>query len=256
MNTLERIARVSFATLVVAGTTVWVAGCKNDKGATASTAQVDSAGTPTAVPAPPVKPISLAQIKQDLIEAKAQVQSTTDALNKLQASSTTDAVANYNAYSEQYTKLKAKAEITRARAADLKKRGTEYLAMWDKQAQVQNPTLRSQAMTQKAEASTLLNTIANEMEMTRIEFAPYMANLTDVGDYLHDNVTPGNLQTTADLVAKAGDQSKNVNGHIDNIITALDKMAVALGESSGPIQAAPASSVQPPANSNPGDSVK
>ena len=252
MIALERIARVSFATLLVAGTTVWIGGCKNDKPAAAS------AAAPVAeAPAPPVKPVSLAQIKQDLIESKAQVQATTDALNKLQASNTNDAVANYNSYSEQYTKLKAKAEIARARAADLKKRGSEYLAMWDKQAQVQNPTLRSQAMQQKAEASSLLNTIANEMEMTRIDFAPFLANLTDVGDYLHGNVTPANLQTTADLVAKAGDQAKSVNGHIDNIVGALDQMAVALGESAAAPQAKPASSVQPPpVNSNPGDSVK
>src|SRR5947209_2364793 len=121
-------------------------------------------------PTPPAKPVALSQIKSELIESKAQVQATTDSLNKLQKSPAADATANYNAYSEQYLKLKSKAESVKARAADLKTRASAYLANWNQQANVENPALRRQAIQQQADAEKLFNTITSEMELTRIEF--------------------------------------------------------------------------------------
>src|SRR6185436_3582600 len=65
-------------------------------------------------PAP--QPISLGQIKTELLESKAQIQATTDALAALQKSAQADASANYNKFTEEYLKLQAKSESVRARA--------------------------------------------------------------------------------------------------------------------------------------------
>jgi hypothetical protein len=217
--------RTSIAALLLAGAASFL-GCSGDK------ASAPPAAPEAAAPAPvPVKPVSLGQIKGELIESKAQIVATTESLTKLQKSSADDAQANFNAYSEQYLKLKAKAESVKARSADLKTRASAYLASWNKQATVENPALRRQAIQQQADAEKLFNTISSEMELTRIEFNPYLANLTDVGKYLNNNITPASLQSTSELVEKANAQSQSVNQHIDAIIVALDKMAGATGES-------------------------
>src|SRR5687768_2830876 len=77
---------------------------------------------PAAAPAaaPPPKPVSLSQIKAELVESKAQIAQTTDALNKLQKSSPADAQANYNLFTEEYVKLQAKSDALAKRSADLK----------------------------------------------------------------------------------------------------------------------------------------
>src|SRR5437879_6328933 len=110
------LIRTSIAELLLAAAASFL-GCSGDKAS--APAAAPAAAAPEAVP---VKPVRLAQIKGELIESKAQIVATTDSLTKLQKSSADDAQANFNAYSEQYLKLKAKAESVKARSADLKTR--------------------------------------------------------------------------------------------------------------------------------------
>jgi hypothetical protein len=230
---LVRASLAALAALALAAGASCFSGCAPDK---------PSAPPPAAAaPAPAPKPASLAQIKSELIEAKAQIDATTDSLSRLQKSSTEDATANYNAYSEQYLKLKSKAETIKARSADLRARASAYLETWNKQATVENAALRRQAIQQQGDAEKLFNTISSEMELTRIEFNPFMTNLTDVGKYLKNNLSPASLQSTSELVEKSNGQAKSVNQHIDAIIVAIDKMAGATGESTavGPASATP-----------------
>jgi len=183
---------------------------------------------------PPPKPVGLGQIKSELIEAKAQMDTTTSSLNTLAKSAAPDAQANYNTFSEQYTKLKTQSDAVKARANDLKKKTSEYYATWNKQMEVENPDLRRQAVQQKADAERVYNSISSEMELARIAFNPYMSNLKDVGNYLRGNLTPASLASVSDLVTKANGQSKEVATHIDAIVASIDKMSAATGESVAP----------------------
>jgi Protein of unknown function (DUF2959) len=198
-------------------------------------------------PTPPPQPVSLTKIKSELVDAKSQLQLTNDSLNKLQKSSQADAQTNYNAFTEQYLKLQAKADAVSKRSKDLKERAASYRAIWDKQAQVDNPELRKQAMQQKADAEQVYNNIRNEMQLARLSFDPYMANLKDVGNYLRGNLTPANLTSVGDLVTKANGQAKEVDGHIAAIVTSIDKITTATGEGTAAAAAAPAAAPAPEA---------
>ena len=102
--------------------------------------------------------------------------------------------------------------------------------MWNKQVDVQNPELRRQAIQQKADAESLFSSIRREMDLGKLAFDPYMANLKDVGNYLRGNVSPANLKSVSDLTTKATSQAKEVNSHLDAIATSIDKMIAATGE--------------------------
>jgi uncharacterized protein YhaN len=193
----------------------------------------DKSTSPAAAVIPAPKPVSLAQIKSEILEAKTQLAMTTESLNKLQKSSTADAQANYNAFTEQFLKLQGKSDAVAARSEDLKKRAADYFAMWNRQVEVENPELRRQAVQQKADAERLYNGITSEMELARLTFRPYVANLKDVGSYLKGNLSPANLASTTDLVQKANTQSKEVDTHIANIVASIDKISAASGESTG-----------------------
>jgi hypothetical protein len=197
---------------------------------------------PVAEPAkkPAPQPVSLGQIKSELLESKAQIQTTTDALTTLQKSTQADASANYNKFTEEYLKLQAKSDAVKARADDLKAKTSAYYALWSKQVDVENPDLKRQAVQQKSDAERVYNSIRSDMELARISFQPYMANLKDVGKYLQGNLSPASLQSVSDLATKATSQSKEVNGHIDAIIASIDKMAAATGEGAAQAGAAPA----------------
>jgi len=223
MINTNRALRITLTTLVIAAGTLALAslsGCASDK----------PAPEPVAPPAPPPKPTSLSQIKSELLEAKSQLQLTNDSLNKLQKSSTADAETNYNRFTEEYLKLQAKADAVSKRSKDLKDRASAYYAMWNKQVEVENPELRRQAVQQKADAERIFNTINSEMELGRLSFQPYMANLKDAGNYLKGNLSPANLQSASGLVEKANTQAKEVDGHIAAIISSIDKITSATGE--------------------------
>ena len=58
----------------------------------------------------------------------------------------------------------------------------------------------------------------------------YAQDLKDVGNYLRGNLSPASLSSASDLVAKADGESKQVMKHLDAIVSAVDKIASATGE--------------------------
>jgi hypothetical protein len=183
---------------------------------------------------PKAQPVSLGQIKTELMESKAQIQATSEALAVLQKSSSADAQANYNKFTDEYLKLQAKADAVKSRAEDLKAKSAAYYELWNKQAEVENADLRRGAVQQKADAERVFNSVRSEMELARIAFGPYVTNLKDVGNYLRGNLTPASLQSVAELTNKGAAQAKEVNSHLDAIVMAVDKMAAATGEGAVP----------------------
>ena len=213
------ISLTVLAVTTVALALVSMPGCASDKPT-----------APMTPPPPPPQPVSLSQIKSELLAAKSQLRLTSEALNRLQESSTADADANFNAFTEEFTKLQAKSEAVSARSEDLKEKASAYYETWNRQVDVENPDLRRQAVQQKADAERLYNTITSEMELARIAFKPYMSNLKDIGNYLRGNISPATLTTVRDLVDKSNKQAQEVEGHITEIVNAVDKIQRATGE--------------------------
>ncbi len=215
---MKHIVQMCLAVTVVSAI-VALSGCASDKPKPAA-----------APPPPPPKPVTLGQIKSELLQTKTQIDTTSSALTTLHKSTPADAQANYKNFGDQYTKLQAMADAVRARAEDLKEKSAAYYAMWNKQVEVENPELRRQAVQQKADAERVFSSISSEMQLARIAFQPFMANLKDVGNYLNGNLTPANLSSISDLVTKSAGQAKEVNTHIDAIVSSIDKMVSATGE--------------------------
>jgi hypothetical protein len=215
------------ALLLQAGATGFLGGCGSQK-----PAQKDAS-----VEAPKPQPASLTTIKSEILNTKAQVGTTTEALNELAKSTPDQAQVNYNKFTEEYLKLKAKSDAVSARSKDLKERTSAYYAMWNKQVEVDNPELRRQAIQQKADAEKIFSTVNTELDLMRSTFQPYMSNLKDVGNYLRDNVTPANLKSISDLVTKANAQAKEVDTHAASIVTEIDKITAATGETVAPKKA-------------------
>src|SRR3954464_9471783 len=91
----------SFGVIATLAVLVCVMGCASDK---PKPAPAPAAAAPT----PPPVPVSLNKIKSEILDAKAQVDSTSNSLVALQNSSTADAQGNYNRFSEEYLKMKSK----------------------------------------------------------------------------------------------------------------------------------------------------
>lgn len=181
-------------------------------------------------PLPPPPPATLSQIKNELTQAKAQLEVTTASMNTLGKSSVADVAGNYDKFSTESAKLKSNVQTCRSRADDLKKRTQAYFDTWNKQAEVQNAELRRSATAQRAEAEKTFSTIKSEIELMKLSLDPYMSHLNDISSYLKDNKSPAALATVQDLVTKANADSAEVSKHADAVLAGINKIMAASGE--------------------------
>jgi len=179
-------------------------------------------------------PASLSTIKSELSGAKTQLRLTTDALNALVTSSTGEAQANYGKYTDEYAKLKSKSDAVSARSADLKQRVSNYHALWREETGVVDPELRGQALQRQANAERLFGTINTELELVRDSFHPLMADLKELQIYFRDNFIPARLTGVADRVAKVNAEAREVDSHAAAILSAIDEITAATGETVAP----------------------
>ena len=192
----------------------------------------------TAQPAPPPPPATLSQMKSELLAAKAQMDVTNQTLGELAKSSNANAQANYDKFTTEFAKFQSLANVCRSRNQDLKTRTQAYFDSWNKQAEINNPELRRRATEQRVQAEKTFSTIKSEVELAKLSFDPYVAQLTDVSAYLKGNLSPAALASADELVTKANANSKELSGHIDTIVTEINKIMSASGEA--PAAAKPA----------------
>ena len=190
---------------------------------------------------PKFGPASLSTIKRELLDAKARLHTTMEALRVLQKSSTEDAPTNYARFMHEYDTLKAKSDAVAARSVDLKERAANYHAMWDREVGSADPEFRRQATEREADAARIYGTINTELELTRNSFRPLMANLKELGSNLRGNPVPANLNSISGEVAKVEAQAGEVDTHAGAIITAIDEITTATGETIAPVTVDPAS---------------
>ena len=181
------------------------------------------------------RPASLSTIKSELVDAKAQLRTTMQALNALQKSAGGDASANYDEFTKQYAKLKTTSEAVSARSIDLKQHVSNYHAMWRREVGLVDSELRRQELDKQADAERIFNTVNSELELTRNSFHPLMANLKELVAYLPGNLVPARLTSIAEPVAKANAQAADVDSHAAAIIAAIEEITAATGETIKPV---------------------
>ena len=202
-----------------------VAGCTSDEPAASGTARPGSI-----VEIPRSGPASLSTIRSELLDTKAQLRVTMDALHVLQASSLRSAPANYKSFTEAYDHLKTRSDAMAARVVDLKEQTASYYAGWTYEVGLVDPELRQAALQRQATAERIYDTINTELELTRHLFPPLNARLNEIRIYLRGNLVPARLYAMSGEVAKADAEAEEVDAHAATILAAIDEIAAATGK--------------------------
>jgi membrane-bound lytic murein transglycosylase len=178
---------------------------------------------------PMAPPVTLRQVKTDLLHSKAQLETTTNAMTALKQSSQENAQANYNTFATEYAKLQSSADNTRQHAKDLRQRSREYYEAWSNETS-SNPDIQRSAIQQRAEANKTFTTISSEMDLAKMSFDQYMKDAKDVGTYLKTGVSPARIATVSDTITKAEGESADTTKHLDAIVAGVDQMLAASGK--------------------------
>ena len=216
----------SIRTMVIAcglAGVVFSTGCSSDKGG-------QTAESKKAV-------VSLKDTRQELVNAKAEVNDANMALDKLAAGGNLE--QSFKQYTAAVKDVQAAGDRARARASAMKENARQYVAKWEKEMdQVSSPELRAGATERRQKVKDNFDQITTAGRGVRDAYQPFLKNLQDIQRALASDLTPAGVDAAKSAIAKTKSEGVTLNEKLDALIAELDEV-------SGSMSASSASSAQP-----------
>jgi phage shock protein A len=125
-------------------------------------------------------------------------------LNDLVSNPYPDLRQQYKRFDNAVTELSESVKDLASKAEEMKSRGADYFAKWDKEsAQIQNEDIRSRSEIRRNEVAARFNRMSEQYDEARTAFRPFMSDLRDVQKFLSTDLTAGGLAAIKDTAAKA-----------------------------------------------------
>jgi len=167
--------KLSWAGAIVVA--VWVAGC-----ASTPVERRDAASS------------SLAELRDSMVATRGQIEQTLASLNGLTSAAPDELRDAYRQYANDADKIAQQAATVDKESRQMRSRGDEWLAGWQKsQADVNNPELKALGEQRRAQALARIQNIERSLAEARQAFAPFVANLQDVKQVVGNDLTPNGV---------------------------------------------------------------
>jgi hypothetical protein len=201
------LATLGVASLVFAGSNVSAAGYK----------LADKVGA------------DIAEFRDEIVEVKKSVDATMASLDKIVAAATTNPRSAFKSFDSSIPKIDSAAAKAKKRADDMRARGKEYFAKWEKDlAAVNDPEIRKLAEERRAKLQASFDKIKTSMEPARDQFNAWLAPLKDLQKYLGQDLTIGGIDAAKDLIAKTKSGGTEVQQSLDKVIAELNTVVATI----------------------------
>lgn len=197
-------ARVKGLILMVSGVALLAAGC-------ATTAEI-----------PPQAVGPLLDLRNGLIDGRAQIQKTTGAARDLLEHPRQDVPAQVNAFRSQVGRLSRDALHAREVATGAQTRADEFFANWEKQLQTMSGSMAEGGQQRRAESMASFAKLSERLTAVRAQFSPFLADLQEADRYLQSDATAAGVKAAAPTIRKALDREKDLLRSIDDLIGQID----------------------------------
>jgi hypothetical protein len=200
----------------------------------------------------------VADLRQDIMRSKAQINSAVDSLNQLNAQGGGDLRPAYDEFDRELVSTELQSQKMRLRSETMRNRGRDHFRSWQEQSlMISDPTIRTQAEQRLAAVRADFQRIVASMQDARDSFGPLMSGLVDIRRYLSTDLTPRGVGAIGPAVRKANEDAAAVQKRLDAVVAELDRAAAELlpgtesnvAQSSG--QAAPAAAAVPATGGGP-----
>jgi hypothetical protein len=214
----ELILGRSLVAFALFGLTFLAGGCASGDGRTdASQKAVDS----------------LRGTRQELARAKGEVHQANGALDKLAAGG--NVAQSYQQYTRAVADVKAAGDRARARAQDMRARGREYVANWQKEIdQISSPELKAGAVSRRTAVKHSYDEIVASAQSAGDAYKPYLRNLQDIQRALASDLTPGGVDAAKPAMTKAKAEGETLEQRIDALIGQLDGVSGSMSSGGAP----------------------
>jgi len=167
---------------------------------------------------------SVAELRGNVIQSRAQVGATLDALNQLTGQGGGDLRPAYDEFSRELDATQALSLRVRQQSDAMRARGRDYFRSWQEQSlTINDPSIRTQAELRQATVRTDFNRIVASMQQARDSFAPFMTGLLDIRHYLSTDLTPRGVGAIEQAMRKAKEDGAAVQKRLDAVAAELDR---------------------------------
>ncbi|MGH7179092.1 MAG: DUF2959 family protein [Tepidisphaeraceae bacterium] len=181
-------------------------------------------GCASSTEVPPQATSGLLEVRNGLIDGKAQIQKTTAAARDMINNPRQDVGAQINAFSDQVAQLDKDRVQARDKAQDVQARAQDYFSKWEEQLKTMSGSMAEAGQKRREESMASFGRMRDDMAGLRQRFAPFMNDLRESDRYLKTDPTTAGVKAATPTLRNALNQEPEVLRSIDQLIAQIDQV--------------------------------
>jgi hypothetical protein len=173
---------------------------------------------------PPQMTQNLAELRDQLVQGKAQVQTTCNAARDLTQRPQGQLEPQIGRLVQSITALDDLATNHRQQFVTADDRAQAYFAHWNRQMEGMSQSLAEQGQKRRADSMASFAELKSRTESLKVEFRPFMSSLLEVSRYLQTDTTAAGVQTVTPQIKTALARENTLMSKADAIIAQIDAM--------------------------------
>jgi hypothetical protein len=173
---------------------------------------------------PPQVTQDLVTLRDQLIQGKAQIQTTCNAARDVTQRPQAQIEPQVKRLIDSINSLDNLATQGRTQFNSADERAQAYFANWEKELQGMSESLAMKGEARRAESMASLKELKKRAETLREDFRPFMSTLLEVSRYLQTDTTASGVKTVTPEINKTLQREPSLMSRVDAAIAQIDKM--------------------------------
>lgn len=187
-------------------------------------AMIAGCGTPSGTDRAAAAAESMAEFRKDVSDGQKQLDVMIAAMNGL-SSAKGDLKGPYDKFVDEWSRTEKHAAALRAEADEMKARGREFFKKWEEEVnKINNEELRAKAKARASERSKEYANIEAVMGTVKGKWTALQAEISDVKQYLSNDLTPKGVASLSDTFTKANLDSTDLKKALGDVNASLEKV--------------------------------
>src|SRR5687768_3138770 len=167
---------------------------------------------------PPQMTQSLADLRDNLMQGKSQVQTTCNAARDLTQRPQSNVQPQVDRLVQNVDSLDRLATNNRQQFASADERAQAYFAHWDQQLQSMSSSLAESGEQRRTDSMRSYEELKKRVDALRSEFRPFMGKMNEISRYLKTDSTSAGVKAVTPQIKDALDREKDVMSKADAVI--------------------------------------
>lgn len=173
---------------------------------------------------PPQVTQSLTDLRDQLVQGKALVQTTSNSARDLTQRPQADVKTQVDRLNQAITSLENLATNNRQQFANAEERAKAYFEHWNSELQGMSTSLQTAGEERREKSIRSFNELKTRTEALRVEFRPFLSSLKEIQKYLTTDTTAAGVKAVSPQIKQTIDREASILAKADRVIEQIDAM--------------------------------